>query len=79
MEEAAEIQKQKIVQVLLEIYPRDLPVAEIAKEAGMHRHTAPKYLRELKGEGKVIVRIIGKAALYGLSDEYFRKNRKGRK
>lgn len=62
-----ELQKKKILLALQRSYPLDLTQAEIAREAGIHRHTATVYLERLLKEGKIKkTREIGKYKLYTL-------------
>jgi len=49
--------KEKIIEVLSR-HPEGLTFTQIAKEAGMHRHTVTKYVYELKGEGTILVRDL---------------------
>ena len=57
---------RKILQVLKEAYPLDLPIEEVAKKSGIHRNTVAKYLAVLSAEGKIELRLLGKAKLYRL-------------
>ena len=57
---------RKILQVLKEAYPLDLPIEEVANKSGIHRNTVAKYLAVLSAEGKIELRFVGKAKLYRL-------------
>jgi len=57
---------RKILQVLKEAYPLDLPIEEVANKSGIHRNTVAKYLAVLSAEGKIELRSVGKAKLYRL-------------
>ena len=39
-------------------HPEGLTFSQIATQLGMHRHTATKYIYELKGEGTVSIRDL---------------------
>ena len=61
----AENKKSKLLKVLTKIYPRDLSIGEIAKEAKLSRMTVSTYLKVLDAEGKIEVsRRVGKAVFY---------------
>jgi predicted transcriptional regulator len=55
--------KDKVVR-LLKKDTDGLTVQEIAKVVGVSRNTIPVVLAELKGEGKIRVRPVGKAKLH---------------
>ena len=57
--------KKRIVSVLRE-NPMGLTISGIAKLVGSNRTTIPKYLYELKGEKKVLMREIGPAKMFFL-------------
>ena len=58
--------KERILQILEEAYPKDLPIIEVAKRAGVSKETASKYLAVMEAEGLVRKRKVGRAKLYGL-------------
>jgi ribosomal protein S24E len=58
--------KQKIIDLLKE-HPEGLPILEIAKLIGMHRHTVTKYIYHLIGTGAVHQRDVAAAKLCYLS------------
>jgi len=60
---------RKILQVLKEAYPLDLPIEEVAKKSGIHRNTVAKYLAVLLAEGTIELRSVGKAKLYRLKKQ----------
>ena len=55
--------KERVLKLLEEVYPQDLPISEIAKRLGISRNTASKYVAILETEGKIECRFIGKAKL----------------
>ena len=55
--------KERVLKLLEEVYPQDLPISEIAKRLGISRNTASKYVAILEAEGKIECRFIGKAKL----------------
>jgi ribosomal protein S24E len=54
--------KEKIKKVLSK-HPEGLPIIEIAKLVGMHRHTITKYIYQLVGSGEIYQREVGTARL----------------
>ncbi len=48
---------------LLEAHPEGLTVLDIAKELGIHRHTASKHVERLAAYGVVYQRKVGPAKL----------------
>jgi len=63
------ILKERIVSVLRQ-HPEGLTIQDISSLIGTHRHTATRYLAELKGAGIAIQRPIGPAILHYLNPEY---------
>ena len=66
--------KKRIEQILSE-HPEGLTFVDIAKQLGMHRHSATKYIYELKGSGIVLIRDLGTLKLCYLKD-MIKKRRK---
>lgn len=54
--------KDKILQVL-KASPNGLTIKDISEKLGKNRITVVKYLFELKGEGKIRIRQVGRAKL----------------
>ena len=54
--------KEKIIKILRD-HPEGLTIVDIAKNLGMHRLTATKYIYSLVGAGIIYQRIIGPAKL----------------
>lgn len=54
--------KEKIIQVLKES-PNGLSIKDISKKLNKNRITVTKYLFELKGEGKIRIREVGRVKL----------------
>jgi predicted transcriptional regulator len=63
------ILKERIVNVLRQ-HPEGLTTQDISQLIGTHRHTATRYLAELKGAGITVHRPIGPAILHYLNSEY---------
>jgi len=63
--------KKRIVSILRQ-NPEGLTMLKIARMIGVHRNTIPRYLYELKGEERVIIRKIGPAKLFYLNDTSLR-------
>jgi DNA-binding IclR family transcriptional regulator len=61
--------EEKIIKILQE-HPEGLPILEIAKLIGMHRHTVTKYIYHLIGTGVVYQREVGAAKLCYLSSKF---------
>ena len=59
--------KERIVNVLRQ-HPEGLTTHDISQLIGTHRHTATRYLAELRGAGIVIHRPVGSAILHYLSE-----------
>jgi len=55
--------KERILELLKEVCPHDLPIKEIAERAGVSRTTASKYITILEVEGVVVCRFVGRAKL----------------
>lgn len=55
--------KERILELLKEVYPLDLPISEIARRLGVSRITVAKYIAVLEAEGKIEYRRVGKAKL----------------
>jgi len=55
--------KERILELLKEVCPHDLPIKEIAKRAGVSRTTASKYITILEAEEVVVCRFVGRAKL----------------
>lgn len=58
--------KKEAVVRLLKKDTEGLTIIEIAKELKISRNTVPVILAELKGEGKLRIRPVGKAKLHYL-------------
>lgn len=56
--------EEKIIRILKDAHPDDLPEVEIAKRVGVHWLTIRQYLRKLVKEKKLKFRMIGKYKLY---------------
>jgi len=56
----------RILEVLEEVYPKDLHIKEVARRAGVSKETASKYLAVLEARGVVRSRRVGKAKLFGI-------------
>lgn len=61
--------KEKIVSVLKD-HPEGLPILDIARFVGVHRHAVTKYVRELIGEDTIQIREIGTAKLCFLREKF---------
>jgi len=61
--------KDRIKKVLFE-HPEGLPILEIARLVGMHRHTVTKYVFQLIGSGEIYQREVGTARLCYLSSRF---------
>lgn len=61
--------KERIKKVLSE-HPEGLPILEIARLVGMHRHTVTKYVYELIGAGIIYQREVGTAKLCYLKEKF---------
>ena len=59
---------KKVIKILRE-HPEGLPILEIAKLTGMHRHTVTKYVYYLIGTGAVHQREVAAAKLCYLSSK----------
>tara|TARA_Y100000310_G_C20463698_1_gene706570 strand:+ start:106 stop:303 length:198 start_codon:yes stop_codon:yes gene_type:complete len=57
--------KERVIR-LLQKDTDGLTILEIAKELKVSRNTVPVILAELKGEGKIRIRPVGKAKLHYL-------------
>ncbi len=57
---------------LLKKHPEGLMITTIAKQTGMNRITAAKYLHELIGEDKVHIRNLGRVRLCYLKTKKLR-------
>jgi len=55
--------KERILELLKEVYPHDLPIKEIAERVGVSRTTASKYIAVLEAEEVVVCRFVGRAKL----------------
>uniref|UniRef100_A0A7J2T9G7 ArsR family transcriptional regulator n=1 Tax=Ignisphaera aggregans TaxID=334771 RepID=A0A7J2T9G7_9CREN len=55
--------KERILELLREVCPHDLPIKEIAKRVGVSRTTASKYITILEAEEVVVCRFVGRAKL----------------
>uniref|UniRef100_A0A7C2BLH9 HTH domain-containing protein n=1 Tax=Thermosphaera aggregans TaxID=54254 RepID=A0A7C2BLH9_9CREN len=55
--------KERILELLKEVYPQDLPIKEIAGRIGVSRTTASKYIAVLEIEGAVVCKFVGRAKL----------------
>jgi len=64
--------KDRIKKVLSE-HPEGLPILEIARLVGMHRHTVTKYVYELIGSGVIYQREVGTAKLCYLKEKFAEK------
>lgn len=53
--------------------PEGLTMLRIARMVGVHRNTIPRYLYELRGEDKVLMRKIGPAKLFYLNRNFIRR------
>ena len=62
------VMKEKIVNVLRQ-HPEGLTTQDISRLIGTHRHTATRYLAELKGAGIIHYRPVGSANLHYLKDD----------
>jgi hypothetical protein len=60
--------EEKIIKTLRE-HPEGLPILEIAKIIGSHRHTVTKYIYHLIGDGTIYEREIGPARLCHISSK----------
>ena len=56
--------KKEVVIEILKKNPMGLTIVEISKLLKISRNTVALALAELKGEGNIIIRPIGKAKLY---------------
>lgn len=56
--------------------PEGLTLTSIAELAGLHRHTATKYIYELKGAGVINERDVGSAKLCCLKDGFSKEEQK---
>ena len=57
---------------LLKKHPEGLMITTIAKQAGMNRITAAKYIHELIGGDKVLIRNLGRVRLCYLKTKKLR-------
>jgi len=64
--------KERIVSVLRK-NPKGLTISKIAEQVGIHRTTIPKYLYELRGEKKVLIRDIGPARVFYLNTKFTKR------
>jgi len=61
--------KERILEALRR-HPEGLTIQDISKIIGTHRHTATRYLAELKGAEIVLCRPVGAATLHYLRSGY---------
>lgn len=66
------ILKERIVSVLRQ-HPEGLTTHDISQLIGTHRHTATRYLAELKGAEIIHCRIVGPAVLHYLDPDFSKK------
>ena len=59
----------KIKRVLSK-HPEGLPILNLAKLVGMHRHTVTKYVYQLTGSGIIYQREVGSARLCYLRENF---------
>ncbi|MEM7813799.1 MAG: DUF977 family protein [Candidatus Aenigmatarchaeota archaeon] len=57
--------KERIIEALRQ-HPEGLTIQDISRIIGAHRHTATRYLAELKGAEMVLCRPVGPAVLHYL-------------
>lgn len=62
-------QIEKKILALLKEHPEGLPILEIAKHIGVHRHTVTKYIYYLMGTGAIHQREVAAAKLCYLSSK----------
>ena len=55
--------KERVLELLKQVYPQDLPFSEIAGRLGVSRNTVSKYIAVLEAEGRIECRLVGKAKL----------------
>jgi len=67
--------EEKIIKILRE-HPEGLPILEIAKLVGVHRHTITKYIYHLARTGAVYQRNVAAAKLCYLSSAFPESARK---
>ena len=59
------ITKQKVLDAIIKISPKDVSIQEIAEMTKLSRETVSKYVGILEAERKIkLVRTIGKAKMY---------------
>jgi len=63
---------KKAIISLLEKHPEGLMITTIAKEVGMNRLTAAKYIHELMGAGRIVQRKLGRVRLCYLKTKKMR-------
>jgi biotin operon repressor len=61
--------KERVLELLKQVYPLDLSIKEIAGRLGVSRVTVSKYVAVLEAEGKIECRIVGRAKLYRLKQD----------
>jgi len=66
--------KEKIIQILRK-HPEGLPILELAKLVGFHRHTVTKYVYELIGADVIQIREISTAKVCLLKEKFAEKGR----
>jgi DNA-binding IclR family transcriptional regulator len=65
----AEDVKGRVLELLKQAYPLDLPIKEMARRLGISRTTASKYVAVLEAEGRIECRVVGRAELYRLKQD----------
>jgi len=55
--------EERIMRLLKEVYPQDLPIKEIVARLGISRNTASKYIAVLEAKGAIVCRRVGRAKL----------------
>jgi len=68
---------ERIKRVLSE-HPEGLPILNVAKLVGMHRHTVTKYVYQLTGSGEIYQREVGTARLCYLRENFIGRFKKKR-
>jgi Fic family protein len=61
--------KERIVETLRQ-HPEGLTTQDISRLIGTHRHTATRYLAELKGAEIIHCRTVGPATLHYLKSQF---------
>ena len=55
--------KERVLELLREVYPQDLHISEIARRLCVSRNTVAKYVGILEAESRIECRFVGKAKL----------------